>query len=212
MLRVISSAVVLCAAIPAWGAVHVWEKQEITLTAARTFANPYTDVTVWVDLTPAPTSRNASTDSGTATALSVCVWWPLTPEPECQRSGSDPADTGLAGQQGAFSAIVWTEAEKRQNPVRRGFLRSTPNHHALEQADGTPFFILGDTWWATGTNCFRWYDDDRSRPIGPTRRLQGLCPLSESARLQPGSASLQRFLIGPTDSLPASASAWTMAP
>src|SRR5579863_8645082 len=51
MLRVISSAVVLCAAIPAWGAVHVWEKQEITLTAANSFANPYTDVTVWVDLT-----------------------------------------------------------------------------------------------------------------------------------------------------------------
>jgi len=31
--------------------VHVWEKQEVTLTAARSFANPYTEVTVWVDLT-----------------------------------------------------------------------------------------------------------------------------------------------------------------
>ncbi len=31
-------------------ALHVWEKTEITLTAADSYANPYTDVTVWVDL------------------------------------------------------------------------------------------------------------------------------------------------------------------
>lgn len=54
-----------------------------------------------------------------------------------------------------------------ENPLRRGFLRSTPNHHALETADGTPFFVQGDTWWAAVTNRFRWYDDDKHRPIGP---------------------------------------------
>ena len=37
--------------IPANAAVHIWEKQEVTLTSARSFPNPYTDVTVWVDLT-----------------------------------------------------------------------------------------------------------------------------------------------------------------
>ena len=31
--------------------VHFWEKLELTFTAARA-ANPYTDVTVWVDLSP----------------------------------------------------------------------------------------------------------------------------------------------------------------
>ena len=41
---------------------------------------------------------------------------------------------------------AWTEAEKQANPLRRGFLRPTANHHALEHADGTPFFALGDTW------------------------------------------------------------------
>ena len=30
--------------------VHVWEKQELTFTAERTYANTYTDVIVWVDL------------------------------------------------------------------------------------------------------------------------------------------------------------------
>ena len=28
-------------------AVHPWEKQEITLTASRAYANPYADVTAW---------------------------------------------------------------------------------------------------------------------------------------------------------------------
>ena len=47
-------AFVLAAAAPlaasAMGA-HVWEKQELTFTAARAFANPYTEAVVWVDLT-----------------------------------------------------------------------------------------------------------------------------------------------------------------
>ena len=33
------------------GPVHVWEKQELTFTADRPAANPYTATTVWVDLT-----------------------------------------------------------------------------------------------------------------------------------------------------------------
>src|SRR5262245_50467476 len=32
------------------GEVHVWEPQEITFESAREYANPYTDVTVWIDL------------------------------------------------------------------------------------------------------------------------------------------------------------------
>jgi hypothetical protein len=83
------------------------------------------------------------------------------------RSGSEPAVAGLAGKSGTFEAIEWTEAEKQENPLRRGFLRATKNNHALESADGTPFLVLGDTWYSVGTNRFRWYDDDQERPIGP---------------------------------------------
>ena len=152
---------------PAWSAVHVWEKQEITLTAERAFANPYTDVIVWVDLTGPDFKKRVYGfwDGDKIFRVRVVA---MEPGAWTWQSGSDPADPGLAGKTGSFSAIPWTEVEKQQNPLRRGFLRSTANHHALEQADGTPFFILGDTWWATGTNCFRWYDDNKERPLGPT--------------------------------------------
>jgi hypothetical protein len=155
-------------AFPALAApqVHIWEKQELTFTAARSAANPYTDATVWVDLTgPAFKKRIYGFWDGDRTfkvrivATESGTWkW---------QSGSNPPDDGVAGKSGSFEAVDWTESEKQQNPLRRGFLRATSNHHALEHADGTPFFALGDTWWATGTNCFRWYDDDRQRPLGP---------------------------------------------
>jgi hypothetical protein len=62
--------------------------------------------------------------------------------------------------------VPWSEAEKAANPLGRGFLRATANRHTPEHADGTLFFALGDTWWPLSTNRFRWYEDDRERPIG----------------------------------------------
>lgn len=149
------------------GPVHVWEKQELTFTAARAVVNPYTAIAIWVDLMgPSFKKRVYGFWDGERTfkvrlvATEPGLWkW---------QSGSYPPEEGLAGKSGFFEAVAWTEDEKQQNPLRRGFLRATPNQHALQLADGTPFFILGDTWWATGTNCFKWYDDDQQRPIGPT--------------------------------------------
>src|SRR4051812_23898301 len=146
-------------------AVHVWEKQGLTFTAARDYPNAYTDVTVWVDLTGPGFNKRVYGfwDGGrtfrvrvAATAAGVWKW----------RSGSTPSDPGLTGT-GTFEAAAWTDAETGANPLRHGFIRSTANHHALEHADGTPFFALGDTWYAAGTNRFKWYDDDQSRPLGP---------------------------------------------
>jgi uncharacterized protein DUF4038/uncharacterized protein DUF5060 len=154
------------AAVASAAPVHVWEKQELTFTAARASGNPYTDATVWVDLT-GPSFRKrvyGFWDGGRTFKVRVVATEPGAWQ---WQSGSNPPDEGLAGKAGSFEAIDWTEAEKQQNPLRRGFLRATPNHHALQLADGTPFFILGDTWWATGTNCFKWVDDDEPRPLGP---------------------------------------------
>ena len=66
------------------------------------------------------------------------------------KSGSAPDDPGIARKAGTFEAVTWTDAEKAENPLRRGFLRSTANHHALEYADGTPFLAIGDTWYSVG--------------------------------------------------------------
>ena len=156
----------IASAAPA-AAAHVWEKQELTFTAARAFANPYTDVTVWVDLAGPNFHKRVYGfwDGGRTFRVRLAATAPGTWR---WRSGSAPADTGLAGKSGSFLAVAWTEAEMRENPLRHGFLRATANQHALQHADGAPFFALGDTWWATGTNRYKWYDDNQERPIGPT--------------------------------------------
>lgn len=147
--------------------VRVWEKQELTLIASHSFTNAYTEVIVWVDLTGPNFKKRifGFWDGGQTFRVRLLATEPGT---WTWSSGSEPSDPGLAGGKGDFEAAAWSEAEKQQNPLRRGFLRPTANHHALEQADGTPFFVLGDTWYSTGANRFRWYDDNQERPIGPS--------------------------------------------
>ena len=147
--------------------VHVWEKQELTFTAANSYKNAYTEVTVWVDLVGPDFNKRVYGfwDGGQTFHLRIVATQPGT---WTWKSGSNPVDPGLSGKSGSFNAIKWTEAEKAENPLRHGFVRATANQHALEHADGTPFFAIGDTWYSVGTNRFRWYDDNTERPIGPT--------------------------------------------
>ena len=138
-------------ALPAQTTMHVWELQEITLRASQQYPNPYADVECWVDLRgPGFSGRVYGFWDGddvfrvrvVATAPGRWSW----------TSGSNqPTDEGLNGKLGAFTAAEWTDEEKTQNPNRHGFLRATPNGHALEYADGTPFFLLGDTWLGAAT-------------------------------------------------------------
>ncbi len=131
--------------------VHVWEMKEITLTATQDYDNPYTDVTCWVELEGPNFSKRVYGFWDGGNTFRVRIVAP-TPGNWHWTSGSNqPDDEGLNGQSGRFTAVEWTEAEKQANPVRRGFLRPTPNGHALQYADGTPFFLVGDTWLAGST-------------------------------------------------------------
>ena len=153
--------------LAAQNVVHVWEKQELTFTASNSHKNSYTDVTIWVDLAGPGFNKRVYGfwDGGKIFHLRLVATQPGT---WSWKSGSIPEDPGLAGKSGSFKAIDWTDAEKSENPLRHGFIRATSNQHALEHADGTPFFIIGDTWYSVGANRFLWYDDDKERPIGPT--------------------------------------------
>ncbi len=146
--------------------LHVWEKVEITLAAKAAYKNPYTDVTVWVDLKGPGFDKRCYGfwDGGNTFRVRVMATAPGT---WTWRSGSKPADAGLEGVTGAFTAVAWTEAEKAENPSRRGMIQPSANGHAFQYADGTPYFLVGDTWWATPTFRFRWRDDDTLRPMGP---------------------------------------------
>jgi hypothetical protein len=157
----------LCVAQP----IHVWEKQELTFNAAGSYRNPYTEVVVWVDLTGPGFSKRVYGfwDGGQVFHLRLMATAPGT---WSWKSGSMPEDSGLAGKTGSFEAIAWTDEEKKDNPLRRGMIQPTPNRHALQFPDGTPYFALGDTWFALAADRFHWRDGSEEKPIGPEASFQ----------------------------------------
>jgi len=146
--------------------VHVWEKVELTFHAQHHYANPYLDVDVWVDLQGPGFARRCYGfwDGGDVFRVRVLA---TAPGPWTWRSGSNQDDPGLNAPAGGFTAVAWSDAEKSANPLRRGFIQPSAKGHAFESADGTPFLLVGDTWYAAITNRFQWNDDDQARPIGP---------------------------------------------
>ena len=145
---------------------RVWEKVELTLRARKHYANPYAEVVAWVDLKGPGFAKRCYGfwDGGDLFRVRVMA---TAPGAWTWKSGSEPADPGLAGVTGSFTAVDWTAAEKAENPNRRGMIRPSANGHAFQYADGTPYFLLGDTWWATPTFRFPWRDEDTRRPLGP---------------------------------------------
>ena len=150
---------------------HVWEKVEIVLEAQERYDNPYTQVAVWVDLTGPGFAKRCYGfwDGGKTYRVRV-----LATVPGAWRwvSGSNQDDVGLNGREGTFRAVAWSAAEKAENPCRRGMVRATANGHAFEHADGTPYFLLGDTWWSVGTFRYPWRDGGEPLPPGPDAGFQ----------------------------------------
>ena len=133
---------------------HVWEKVEIALNAKRSYENPYTEVEIWVDLKGPGFEKRCYGfwDGGKTFRVRVLATAPGT---WSWRSGSNQRDSGLNGKTGSFTATAWSDAQLEKNPCRRGMIKASENGHAFEYADGTPFFLLGDTWWSTPTFRYR---------------------------------------------------------
>ena len=131
--------------------IHIWEMKEIIFTAENEYDNYYTDVTVWVDLTGPDFSKRVYGfwDGGNTFKVRLVATAPG--EWKWTSDSNQPDDKGLNNKSGEFTAIEWTKEELATNPNRHGFVHATPNGHALQYADGTPFFMVGDTWLAGST-------------------------------------------------------------
>jgi hypothetical protein len=160
-LRAASLLVIFCIVTGARGAllsgeVYVWETQEVILESSRDYPNAYSDIDCWIELSGPGFARRVYGfwDGGrtfrvrfVATAPGDWTW----------RSGSNqPDDAGLNSGEGRLRAVPWSDSEKQENANRRGFIRASANGHALRYADGSPFFLVGDTWLAASTWRLPW--------------------------------------------------------
>ena len=131
--------------------VKVFEIHEIVFKAKNSYSNPYTDVEMGVVLNgPGGFSKKiyGFWNGGNEFVVRVAA---TAPEKWQWKSFSNQSDDGLNNKSGEFMASTWSEQEIEANSNRRGFIQATENGHALQYADGTPFFMVGDTWWAAST-------------------------------------------------------------
>jgi hypothetical protein len=131
--------------------LHVWEMREIKLQSEKVYNNYYTDVTCWVELKGPDFSKRIYGFWDGENNFIVRVVAETPGEWNWISGSNQPDDKGLNNKKGTFTAVEWTANEKKENPNRHGFVRATLNGHALQYFDGTPFFMVGDTWLAGST-------------------------------------------------------------
>lgn len=126
-----------------------WQEVELTFTATREAANPYTDTEAWVDFTHddgTKLRRPIFWDGGRtfrvrfASNKSFGVWrW---------QSVAADEDPGLHGRTGALTAVPGKTGAQATIFERHGFWRIPPGGRNLIHADGTPRLLCADTPWA----------------------------------------------------------------
>jgi Protein of unknown function (DUF4038)/Domain of unknown function (DUF5060) len=125
---------------------HAWERWGHALTSARSYDNPYGDVTLRVNCT-GPGGRTLRAygfwDGGDTFRIRFAfpapgMWhW----ETEC----SDTTNTGLHRQSGAVEVFAYGG---ENSLYQHGFLKVSDDRRYLAYADKTPFMWIGDTAWA----------------------------------------------------------------
>ena len=154
---------------------------EITFTAAQTYADPFSMVTLDVLFT-----------NPAGQVLRVPAFWAggsawkaryASPQPGVHRWTSEcnvVQDRGLHGGRGQVVIAPYTG----ENPLyRHGPLRVAADHRHLAHADGTPFFWLGDTWWMG--LCQRLHWPDEFQQLAADRRAKGFNVIQIVAGLYP---------------------------
>jgi hypothetical protein len=126
---------------------YPWREIEMTLTAERSYPNPYIDVDAWAEFshdTGAVLRRPAFWDGGSSWKIRFAS--PRAEGRWAWRSFCSAADTGLAGQSGQ---LVCEPGPTADHPFdRHGFWRMSPGGRSLVHADGTPALLVADTAWA----------------------------------------------------------------
>jgi hypothetical protein len=128
----------------------VWQTQtnvavEITFTAARTYHDPFSEITLDVVFTdPAGVKRTVPAFWDGGNLWKVRYASPLRGKHRFRSVCSAATDAGLHGVTGMVQVARYTG----KNPLyRHGPVRVGADRRHFTYGDGTPFFWLGDTWW-----------------------------------------------------------------
>lgn len=140
--------------------IHQWEVFTLSFKTTHNYLNPYAQIPVKKGGDLLHVAFDGITGQAKGKKLVLTGFWaggsewrvnfaaPYTGE---WRYKSASTDRKLNGKEGKFTVIPWTDAEKKANPTRRGFVKvmqaGSNAGHYFEYSDGHPFLWIGDTWW-----------------------------------------------------------------
>jgi hypothetical protein len=123
-----------------------WEAAELTFTAKRDYANPYTDVDLHVEFSGPGNHilrRPAFWDGDRTWRVRFAA--PVRGDWTWQSVASNTQDAGLHGRTGRLQAVTY----QGDNPLlRHGLLRMSSGRRNVVHFDGTPLVVVADTPWA----------------------------------------------------------------
>ena len=144
---------------------QTWVANEVVLLSSKTYADPFNDVDVDLELTNGKVTylipgfwdggntwrvRFVCTEEGQWTYKTICT---------------DSENAGLHNQ---TSTVNCNKYVGNLEVYKHGFVTTDPEKKYFVYADGTPFFYLGDTHWALGGETV-----DMVKEIVKTRAEQG---------------------------------------
>ncbi|MFO0961184.1 MAG: DUF5060 domain-containing protein, partial [Isosphaeraceae bacterium] len=180
-MSALSSVLVLLAMGSAEDAGFTNVPVEIEYRAARPHADPFGGVTLEVTfIDPEGTSRKVPAFWAGGDRWKVRYASPQAGIHRWRSICNDASDEGLHGKAGTVELKPYAG----ENPLYlHGPIRVAQDSRHMEQADGTPFFWLGDTWWMGLCNRLAWPDDFQR--LAADRKAKGFNVVQIVAGLYP---------------------------
>lgn len=162
---------------------------EWTIQSQKTYSDPFNDVEVDVVFSKDGQSWRIPTfwRGGQQWTVRFAPPFPGTYTYRYQSTDADNSD--LNGHGGE---VLIAPYSGNNSLLKRGALRVSANRRYFEHADGTPFYWLGDTWWAGLSDRLSWEGfqtlvaDRKAKGFTLVQIVAGLVPPEELAPLDPG--------------------------
>jgi hypothetical protein len=162
---------------------------EWTFTSQKAYADPFNEVDVDVIFTKGGESWRVPTFWRGGNKWTVRFAPPTPGEYAYHLESTDQNNADLNGHEGHVTITAYTGT----NPLlKRGDIRISANKRYFEQADGTPFYWLGDTWWTGMSDRLSWEGfqkltaDRKAKGFTVVQIVAGLVPTEEKAPVDPG--------------------------
>ena len=162
---------------------------EWTFESQKTYADPFNDVDVDVVINRGGESWRVPTFWRGGSRWTVRFAPPTPGEYTYHLESTDHDNQDLNGHERHITITPYTGTNAL---LQHGMLRVSANKRYFDQADGTPFYWLGDTWWSGLSSRLSWQGfktltaDRKAKGFTVVQIVAGLVPTEEVAPSDPG--------------------------